>query len=89
MLRVYSQRVLRLKEGQHAVVANGRVLGPLDDNEGFTLEDFNLLERYSSSSYLEKITAALDKTSDEEEGKIPIFKIVKNRSLESFRIYIN
>ncbi|CAH1102652.1 unnamed protein product [Psylliodes chrysocephalus] len=67
MLRVYSQRVLRLKEGQRAVVANGRVLGPLDDNEGFTLEDFNLLERYSSSSYLEKITAALDKTSDEEE----------------------
>ncbi|CAG9863529.1 unnamed protein product [Phyllotreta striolata] len=67
MLRVYSQRVLQLKEGQRAVIANGRILGPLDDDEQFTLEDFNLLERFTSSSYLEKITAALEKSSDDDE----------------------
>lgn len=70
MLRVYSQRVLKLKEGERAVVANGRVLGPFEEDEVFTEEDFNLLERFSSSSYLEKITKALSKDSeDEEDGK--------------------
>lgn len=70
MLRIYSQRVLKLKEGERAVIANGRVLGPFDDDETFTEEDFNLLERFSSSSYLEKIIKALSKDNeDEEDGK--------------------
>lgn len=66
MLRVYSQRVLKLKEGQRAVVANGRVLGPLEDNEEFTVDDFNLLERFSSSVYLDGITKALTKNDDDD-----------------------
>lgn len=67
MLRVYCQRVLSLKAGQRAVVANGRVLGPLDDDEAFTIEDFSLLERFSHTSYLNKINDALEKTSEDEE----------------------
>ncbi|XP_074027064.1 UDP-glucose-glycoprotein glucosyltransferase [Leptinotarsa decemlineata] len=67
MLRVYCQRVLKLKESDRAVVANGRVLGPLDENEEFIAEDFNLLERFSSSSYLEKINGILSKDAEDEE----------------------
>lgn len=70
MLRVYCQRVLQFKAGQRGVVANGRVLGPFDDDENFTVEDFSLLERFSSSTYLEKINSALEKHSDEDDGKI-------------------
>lgn len=70
MLRVYSQRVLNLKESERAVVANGRVLGPLEENESFSIDDFNLLERFSSTVYLEKINNALTKDSDEEDGKL-------------------
>ncbi|XP_018571194.1 UDP-glucose:glycoprotein glucosyltransferase [Anoplophora glabripennis] len=67
MLRVYSQKVLNFKESERAVVANGRVLGPLENNESFSSEDFNLLERFSSTVYLEKINGALEKNSDEED----------------------
>ncbi|XP_028131393.1 UDP-glucose:glycoprotein glucosyltransferase [Diabrotica virgifera virgifera] len=67
MLRIYCQRVLQLKESQRSVIANGRVLGPLEENEVFTSEDFSLLDRFSSSTYWEKIKAALDKNSDDED----------------------
>lgn len=67
MLRVYSQRVLSLKAGQRAVIANGRVLGPLEDDESFTIEDFSLLERFTHSTYLDKIDFALENTSEDEE----------------------
>lgn len=67
MLRVYCQRVLKLKAGERAVIANGRVLGPLDDDETFTLEDFSLLERFTRTSYLEKINVALEATAEDEE----------------------
>lgn len=69
MLRVYSQRVLNLKEGERAVVANGRVLGPLSDNESFTGEDFSLLERFTSATYLDKINKAIQATDDDEDSK--------------------
>lgn len=68
MLRVYAQRVLNLKAGQIAIIANGRVLGPLAEEENFTLEDFNLLMRFSGASYLDKIIEAMGKDADEEDG---------------------
>ncbi|KAK4879085.1 hypothetical protein RN001_007231 [Aquatica leii] len=67
MLRVYAQRVLNLKASERAVVANGRVLGPLNENEDFTTDDFSLMDRFSSSSYGEKIKNALTKLEDSEE----------------------
>lgn len=62
MLRVYAQRVLNFKVGKRGVIANGRVLGPLNDDEYFILEDFSLLERFSFATYGEKIKTALSKT---------------------------
>lgn len=72
MLRVYSQKVLKLKESQRAIIANGRVLGPFDENEAFTIEDFSLLERFSSSVYLDGITKTLTNSDEEDDGKFTI-----------------
>lgn len=46
--RVLCARSLRLRTGARALVHNARLIGPLNDNEKFTLEDFTLLERYVS-----------------------------------------
>ncbi|XP_044750165.1 UDP-glucose:glycoprotein glucosyltransferase [Coccinella septempunctata] len=67
MLRVYCQRVLGLGVGQRAIVANGRILGPLDDDEAFVEEDFGLFERYSSVQYLDKIVESLSKETDDAQ----------------------
>ncbi|XP_015835986.1 UDP-glucose:glycoprotein glucosyltransferase isoform X2 [Tribolium castaneum] len=67
MLRVYSRRVLNLNAGERALVANGRLLGPFEVDESFTVQDFGLLERFSSATYLEKIQKAIEKSADEEE----------------------
>ncbi|XP_030765222.1 UDP-glucose:glycoprotein glucosyltransferase-like, partial [Sitophilus oryzae] len=67
MLRVYSQKVLNLKASERAIVANGRVLGPLNEDELFTGDDFSLLERFTGASYLDKINAAIAATDDDED----------------------
>ncbi|KAJ3654931.1 hypothetical protein Zmor_014082 [Zophobas morio] len=78
MLRVYSRRVLNLNAGERALVANGRLLGPIENDETFTTEDFALLERFSSVTYLEKINKALENLSDDDEdiSSNSFFKIV-------------
>lgn len=55
----YADRTLGLKAGQLAVVSNGRVLGPFEDTEDFTVDDFSLLERHSFSTHIDKIKSAL------------------------------
>ncbi|XP_074845374.1 UDP-glucose:glycoprotein glucosyltransferase 2 isoform X2 [Carettochelys insculpta] len=52
--QMYCQEVLKLLPGQMAVVSNGRVLGPLNENE-FHTEDFHLLEKITLSTSAEKI----------------------------------
>lgn len=68
MLRVYSQRVLNFKKSEKGVIANGRILGPLRDDELFTIEDFSLLEQFSSTSYGQKINEAIEKHKDDDDG---------------------
>ncbi|XP_050308475.1 UDP-glucose:glycoprotein glucosyltransferase isoform X2 [Anthonomus grandis grandis] len=67
LLRVYSQSVLQLKESERAVVANGRVLGPFEENEDFTVEDFSLLQRFGSATYLEKVEKAFEALEDDDD----------------------
>jgi UDP-glucose:glycoprotein glucosyltransferase len=66
MLRVYCQRVLKMKSGETSVIANGRIFGPFDDEEAFTVDDFNLLEKINQQQYINKIKVALKdiKTDD-------------------------
>ncbi|XP_027530452.1 UDP-glucose:glycoprotein glucosyltransferase 2 isoform X4 [Neopelma chrysocephalum] len=54
--QMFCQEVLKLLPGQMAVMSNGRVLGPLDENE-FYAEDFDLIEKITYSTSAEKIKA--------------------------------
>nr|XP_002120850.2 UDP-glucose:glycoprotein glucosyltransferase 1 isoform X2 [Ciona intestinalis] len=51
----WSTTVLNLEPGQNAVLANGKLIGPLDQNEVFVADDFLLIEILMYSSSGEKI----------------------------------
>ncbi|CAH1780753.1 unnamed protein product [Owenia fusiformis] len=53
--QIFCETVLKMEPGSRAVIANGKVIGPLDDGEAFNLEDFNLLEKFTVSSSAGKI----------------------------------
>lgn len=53
--------VLSLEKGTRAIVCNGRLIGPLDNDEEFTSDDFSVLERFSQSSYGDKLFKKLIK----------------------------
>lgn len=76
MLRVYCARVLKLKTSENAVISNGNVIGPLDENEVFTTDDYGLIERFSSHSYSDKIKKMLQ-ASDNEDLNIDSDTILK------------
>lgn len=67
MLRVYAQRVLQLKASQSAVISNGKIFGPLKEDELFAVDDFALIERMHNFLHGEKIREALKKYNDLEE----------------------
>lgn len=76
MLRVYCARVLKLKSSENAVISNGNVIGPLDDNEVFTTDDYGLIERFSSHTYSDKIKKMLQ-TSENNELDIDSDTVLK------------
>lgn len=72
MIRVYCQRVLKLRNQESGAVLNGRLLGPLKDAESFSVADFGLMERFVNFQYGEKIRKVMadpnlqgDVTSDQ------------------------
>lgn len=66
MLRVYCARVLKLKTSENAVISNGNLIGPLDENEVFTTDDYGLIERFSSHTYSDKIKKMLQTSENED-----------------------
>ncbi|GAB1859552.1 UDP-glucose:glycoprotein glucosyltransferase [Camponotus japonicus] len=83
----YIKNVLNLEMGARAVLCNGRIIGPLDSGEEFTSEDFSLLERFSQSTYGDKLFMKLIKDrifnedEYEEENNITDDMIMKITSL--------
>ncbi|XP_047366597.1 UDP-glucose:glycoprotein glucosyltransferase isoform X4 [Vespa velutina] len=63
----YAKQVLGLEKGVTTVLCNGRMIGPLDTNEEFTNEDFSLLERFSHSTYGDKLFKSLIKPQSEDD----------------------
>nr|VZI33038.1 unnamed protein product [Spirometra erinaceieuropaei] len=57
----FSRKVLHLSPGQRAVIINGRVYGPLEENESFVEEDLWLAEHLSKSAGTEGLAGALQK----------------------------
>lgn len=66
MIRVYCQRVLKSKSGATSVITNGRIFGPLEDDELFTTNDFNLLDKINQQQYIVKVKEALKATKSDD-----------------------
>ncbi|XP_050087540.1 UDP-glucose:glycoprotein glucosyltransferase [Anopheles aquasalis] len=71
MLRVYCQRVLKLRASVSTVMANGRLLGAFEAEEYFDTEDYGLLDSYNGLQYTDKIRAALKQASLTENVDTP------------------
>lgn len=56
-----------MNAGHRAVIHNGRIIGPFDDEEEFTDDDFSLLERFAHSTYGDKLFKHLIKSDTYED----------------------
>uniref|UniRef100_A0A8C8SQ04 UDP-glucose ceramide glucosyltransferase-like 1 n=1 Tax=Pelusios castaneus TaxID=367368 RepID=A0A8C8SQ04_9SAUR len=73
--QMFCREVLKLLPGQMAVVSNGRVLGPLNENEFYT-EDFHLLEKITFSTSAEKIKGVVKEMGvNSQRGSDLIMKV--------------
>ncbi|XP_053191338.1 UDP-glucose:glycoprotein glucosyltransferase 1 [Scomber japonicus] len=63
----YCQDVLKLKKGQRAVISNGRVIGPLEEEEVFNQDDFLLLESIVLKTSGERIKSKVQQFGIEED----------------------
>uniref|UniRef100_A0A8C8SRN2 UDP-glucose ceramide glucosyltransferase-like 1 n=1 Tax=Pelusios castaneus TaxID=367368 RepID=A0A8C8SRN2_9SAUR len=72
--QMFCREVLKLLPGQMAVVSNGRVLGPLNENEFYT-EDFHLLEKITFSTSAEKIKGVVKEMGVNSHGSDLIMKV--------------
>ncbi|XP_040003703.1 UDP-glucose:glycoprotein glucosyltransferase 2 isoform X1 [Xiphias gladius] len=55
--QLFCRDVLKLSPGERGVISNGRILGPFEEQEEFTVEDFHLLEKITRSGSAEKVKA--------------------------------
>ncbi|XP_077394510.1 UDP-glucose:glycoprotein glucosyltransferase 1 isoform X1 [Festucalex cinctus] len=63
----YCRDVLKLKKGQRAVISNGRIIGPLEDDEVFNQDDFLLLESIILKTSGERIKSKVQQFGIEED----------------------
>ncbi|RVE50987.1 hypothetical protein evm_004396 [Chilo suppressalis] len=59
--RVLCARSFKLRPSARALIHNARIIGPLNDGEKFTVEDFILLERFTNQVYGDKLSETLGK----------------------------
>ncbi|XP_055376689.1 UDP-glucose:glycoprotein glucosyltransferase [Condylostylus longicornis] len=55
MLRFYAQRAINLSSAQRMVIVNGKMYGPLLEDESFETDDFALIERCNNLQYIDKL----------------------------------
>uniref|UniRef100_A0A3Q2Y4X5 UDP-glucose ceramide glucosyltransferase-like 1 n=1 Tax=Hippocampus comes TaxID=109280 RepID=A0A3Q2Y4X5_HIPCM len=73
--QLFCRDVLKLSPGQRAVISNGRILGPLDEQEEFTAEDFQLLDKITRSSSAEKVKAQVKLMGMKPKGSNLVMKV--------------
>lgn len=64
---LFCRDVLKLKRGQRVVISNGRILGPLEDEEVFNQDDFLLLESIILKTSGERIKSKVQQFGIEED----------------------
>ncbi|XP_063547254.1 UDP-glucose:glycoprotein glucosyltransferase [Cydia strobilella] len=92
--RVLCARSMKLRAGARAVLHNARLIGPLDGDERFTLDDFLLLERFSSNMYADKLAEIFNKkktvtnevTDDDEEEQYDVSKLSADEMLKAVSV---
>uniref|UniRef100_A0A673B3C8 UDP-glucose ceramide glucosyltransferase-like 1 n=1 Tax=Sphaeramia orbicularis TaxID=375764 RepID=A0A673B3C8_9TELE len=62
--------VLKLKKGQRAVISNGRIIGPLEEEEVFNQDDFLLLESIILKTSGERIKSKVQQFGIEEDSDL-------------------
>uniref|UniRef100_A0A3Q2R1V2 UDP-glucose glycoprotein glucosyltransferase 2 n=1 Tax=Fundulus heteroclitus TaxID=8078 RepID=A0A3Q2R1V2_FUNHE len=73
--QMFCQDVLKLRPGQRAVISNGRILGPLEEQEEFTVEDFHLLEKITLSGSAEKVKAKVKQMGMKPKASDLVMKV--------------
>uniref|UniRef100_UPI0037E97DDD UDP-glucose:glycoprotein glucosyltransferase 1 n=1 Tax=Semicossyphus pulcher TaxID=241346 RepID=UPI0037E97DDD len=63
----YCRDVLKLKKGQKAVISNGRIIGPLEEEEVFNQDDFLLLESIILKTSGERIKSKVQQFGIEDD----------------------
>ncbi|XP_059489463.1 UDP-glucose:glycoprotein glucosyltransferase isoform X2 [Neocloeon triangulifer] len=76
LLKAYSefcQTVLMIPAGSRAVISNGRILGPLEDDEKFLADDFALLDKFSMTAHTDRLQQAIKKADENsyEADQVP------------------
>uniref|UniRef100_G3P6R3 UDP-glucose ceramide glucosyltransferase-like 1 n=1 Tax=Gasterosteus aculeatus aculeatus TaxID=481459 RepID=G3P6R3_GASAC len=66
----YCRDVLKLKKGQKAVISNGRIIGPLEEDELFNQDDFLLLESIILKTSGERIKSKVQQFGIEEDSDL-------------------
>ncbi|XP_053565723.1 UDP-glucose:glycoprotein glucosyltransferase 1 isoform X2 [Bombina bombina] len=64
---MYCQDVLKMKKGDRAIIANGRIVGPLKKGDAFNQDDFHLLENLILKTSAQKIKSHIQKLGVEED----------------------
>ncbi|XP_028968483.1 UDP-glucose:glycoprotein glucosyltransferase 1 [Galendromus occidentalis] len=70
---------LRLAPESRAVIINGKLLGPLGEDEAFTAGDFNLLEKYSMSLYGSKLRDLVKNSDSAMRASSVLQKYAQNK----------
>uniref|UniRef100_A0A3P9N2B0 UDP-glucose ceramide glucosyltransferase-like 1 n=1 Tax=Poecilia reticulata TaxID=8081 RepID=A0A3P9N2B0_POERE len=73
--QMFCRDVLKLRPGQQAVISNGRILGPFEEQEEFTMEDFHLLERITLSGSAEKVKAKVKQMGMKPKASDLVMKV--------------
>nr|XP_033804904.1 UDP-glucose:glycoprotein glucosyltransferase 2 isoform X2 [Geotrypetes seraphini] len=73
--QLFCHEVLKLLPGQMAIVSNGRIIGPIEENE-FHIEDLDLLEQVTFTTSADKIKAIVKKMGiDSKRGSDLVMKV--------------
>ncbi|KAE8604939.1 hypothetical protein XENTR_v10014902 [Xenopus tropicalis] len=64
---LYCREVLKLKKGERAIISNGRIIGPLRDDEIFNQDDFHLLENLVLKTSAQNIKSHIKLLQVEED----------------------
>lgn len=68
-LRIFCQRIFNLQPAEAALIVNGKVVGPLNNDEILSVDDFGLIKKVTTDFYTNKIKKVI-KSLMKQKGKL-------------------